>query len=163
MGTQLLPTTLAGSYPQPEWPVDREKVRRRPSACARSPDLWRLPDPFLAEAQDDATTVAIRAIEQAGIDIVLPVSGLIRRLKPVSTTDLSFPRANTDRKMKLQGPFTMTRQAETPLIRITCRLRRCLPKPSISKAKTRSWHGRMLSNSTCPIWILSRRGSQVCC
>jgi 5-methyltetrahydropteroyltriglutamate--homocysteine methyltransferase len=73
----LFPTTLVGSYPQPEWLIDRKKLAGRFPPRVRAKELWRIPEPFLAEAQDDATLVAIRAQEQAGIDIV--TDGEIRR------------------------------------------------------------------------------------
>jgi 5-methyltetrahydropteroyltriglutamate--homocysteine methyltransferase len=73
----LFPTTLVGSYPQPEWLIDRKKLAGRFPPRTRARELWRVPEPFLAEAQDDATLLAIRAQEQAGIDIV--TDGEIRR------------------------------------------------------------------------------------
>jgi len=73
----LLPTMLVGSYPQPEWLIDRAKLAGRFPPRVRARELWRIPAPFLAEAQDDATIVAIRAQEEAGIDIV--TDGEIRR------------------------------------------------------------------------------------
>jgi 5-methyltetrahydropteroyltriglutamate--homocysteine methyltransferase len=73
----LLPTTLVGSYPQPEWLIDRKKLAGRFPPRVRATELWRIPEPFLAEAQDDATLLAIRAQEDAGLDIV--TDGEIRR------------------------------------------------------------------------------------
>jgi 5-methyltetrahydropteroyltriglutamate--homocysteine methyltransferase len=73
----LFPTTLVGSYPQPEWLIDRESLAGRFPPRVRLQQLWRVPEPYLAEAQDDATRVAIREQEQAGIDIV--TDGEIRR------------------------------------------------------------------------------------
>ncbi len=73
----LLPTTLVGSYPQPEWLIDRKKLAGRFPPRVRAKELWRIPEPFLAEAQDDATRLAIRAQEDAGLDIV--TDGEIRR------------------------------------------------------------------------------------
>ncbi|HEY2591277.1 MAG TPA: hypothetical protein VGI35_06765, partial [Steroidobacteraceae bacterium] len=66
----LFPTTLVGSYPQPDWLIDRPKLSGRFPPRVRVRDLWRIPEPFLAEAQNDATLLAIRAQEEAGIDIV---------------------------------------------------------------------------------------------
>ena len=73
---KLLPTTLVGSYPPPEWLVDRERLVK---AVARNKDeaLWRVPAELLAGAQDDATKLAVRDMEDAGIDIV--TDGEIRR------------------------------------------------------------------------------------
>ncbi|MGH8258297.1 MAG: uroporphyrinogen decarboxylase family protein [Steroidobacteraceae bacterium] len=73
----LFPTTLVGSYPQPDWLIDRPKLSGRFPPRVRVRDLWRIPEPFLAEAQNDATVLAIRAQEEAGIDIV--TDGEIRR------------------------------------------------------------------------------------
>ena len=66
----LFPTTLVGSYPQPEWLIDRKKLAGRFPPRVRARDLWRVPEPFLREAQDDATLLAIQAQEAAGLDIV---------------------------------------------------------------------------------------------
>lgn len=73
----LFPTTLVGSYPQPEWLIDRAKLAGRFPPRVRARELWRVPEQWLAQAQDDATVVAIRAQEQAGLDIV--TDGEIRR------------------------------------------------------------------------------------
>ena len=73
----LFPTTLVGSYPQPEWLIDRQKLAGRFPPRVRAKELWRVPEPYLAEAQDDATLLAIRAQERAGLDIV--TDGEIRR------------------------------------------------------------------------------------
>jgi 5-methyltetrahydropteroyltriglutamate--homocysteine methyltransferase len=73
----LFPTTLVGSYPQPDWLIDRNKLAGRFPPRVRAKELWRIPEPYLAEAQDDATVLAIRAQEQAGLDII--TDGEIRR------------------------------------------------------------------------------------
>jgi 5-methyltetrahydropteroyltriglutamate--homocysteine methyltransferase len=73
----LFPTTLVGSYPQPEWLIDRAKLAGRFPPRVRAKELWRIPAQHLAEAQDDATILAIRAQEEAGLDIV--TDGEIRR------------------------------------------------------------------------------------
>ncbi len=71
-----LPTTVVGSYPQPDWLIDREMLSKGvPRVRLRA--LWRVPEPYLQEAQDDATIVAIRDMERAGIDII--TDGEIRR------------------------------------------------------------------------------------
>ena len=66
----LFPTTLVGSYPQPEWLIDRKKLAGRFPPRVRAKELWRIPEPYLQEAQDDATVLAIKAQEAAGLDIV---------------------------------------------------------------------------------------------
>ena len=73
----LFPTTLVGSYPQPEWLIDRKKLAGRFPPRVRARELWRVPEPFLAEAQEDATIMAIKAQESAGLDII--TDGEIRR------------------------------------------------------------------------------------
>jgi len=73
----LFPTTLVGSYPQPEWLIDRDKLAGRFPPRVRAKELWRIGDAFLKEAQDDATRLAIRAQEEAGLDII--TDGEIRR------------------------------------------------------------------------------------
>jgi 5-methyltetrahydropteroyltriglutamate--homocysteine methyltransferase len=75
MPAPLLPTTVVGSYPQPEWLVDRQMLSKTVPRVRM--DLWRVPESWLEEAQDDATIVAIRDMERAGIDII--TDGEIRR------------------------------------------------------------------------------------
>src|SRR5215831_14401485 len=72
-----LTTTLVGSYPQPEWLVDRELLRSRMPFRVRARDLWRVPEALLEQAQDEATVLALRDMERAGIDVV--TDGEIRR------------------------------------------------------------------------------------
>src|SRR5438094_6414518 len=66
----LFPTTLVGSYPQPEWLIDRKKLAARSPPRVRARELWRIRDALLAEAQNDATVLAIKAQEEAGLDII---------------------------------------------------------------------------------------------
>jgi len=98
----LFPTTLVGSYPQPEWLIDREKLAGRFPPRVRMRELWRLPEPFLAQAQDDATVLAVKAQEDAGLDIV--TDGEIRResysnrfATALSGVDLDNPGTALDR------------------------------------------------------------------
>lgn len=72
----LLPTTVVGSYPQPDWLIDRERLRTMVPRVP-VPDLWRVPADLLEAACDDATLLAIRDMERAGIDIV--TDGEVRR------------------------------------------------------------------------------------
>ena len=72
----LLPTTVVGSYPQPDWLVDRQMLSKSVPRT-RMTQMWRIPPAYLEQAQDDATIVAIRDMERAGIDIV--TDGEIRR------------------------------------------------------------------------------------
>src|SRR5688572_27331595 len=73
----LFPTTLVGSYPQPEWLIDRKKLAGRFPPRVRARELWRIPEPLFEEAQNDATVLAVRAQEEAGLDII--TDGEIRR------------------------------------------------------------------------------------
>ncbi|HTL26155.1 MAG TPA: uroporphyrinogen decarboxylase family protein [Burkholderiales bacterium] len=73
----LFPTTLVGSFPQPDWLIDRDKLGKRFPPRLRAKELWRVPEPWLAQAQDDATLLAIRAQEDLGLDII--TDGEIRR------------------------------------------------------------------------------------
>jgi len=114
----LFPTTLVGSYPQPEWLIDRKKLAGRFPPRVRAQELWRIPEPFLAEAQDDATLVAIRAQEEIGIDIV--TDGEIRResysnrfATALEGVDLDNPGTGLDRSGH-----------PNPVPRITGRIRR---------------------------------------
>lgn len=75
--TDRLLTTVVGSYPQPEWLVDRESLQSRLPPRIRAREIWRIPQPWLQQAQDDATLLAIRDMERAGLDIIS--DGEIRR------------------------------------------------------------------------------------
>jgi len=70
MPLPLLPTSLVGSYAQPDWLIDRKKLAGRFPPRVRAKELWRIAPEFLAEAQDDATLLAIRDQERAGLDII---------------------------------------------------------------------------------------------
>ena len=73
----MLPTCLVGSYPQPDWLIDRQKLAKRFPPRVRAKELWRIAPEWLEEAQDDATILAIRDQERAGLDII--TDGEIRR------------------------------------------------------------------------------------
>jgi len=73
----LIPTTLVGSYPQPEWLIDRGRLLSNLPARVRMKELWRIPEQHLQEAHDDATALAIRDFERVGLDIL--TDGEIRR------------------------------------------------------------------------------------
>jgi 5-methyltetrahydropteroyltriglutamate--homocysteine methyltransferase len=75
--THLIPTTVVGSYPQPDWLVDRGTLAQHGVPRVAAKDIWRVAEPWLEEAQDDATILAIAEMERAGIDIVS--DGEIRR------------------------------------------------------------------------------------
>jgi len=138
----LFPTMLVGSYPQPDWLIDRERLAGRFPPRVRARELWRVPEPYLAEAQEDAgldyiTDGEIRresysnrfATALEGIDLDNPgtaldrsghpnpvprVVGAIRRRHAIGVRDLEFLRRHTTRPVKatVPGPFTMAQQAQ---------------------------------------------------
>ena len=73
----MIKTTVIGSYPQPDWLIDRDRLRGSLPPRVRARELWRVSEPYLAQAQDDATALAIADQERAGVDIV--TDGEIRR------------------------------------------------------------------------------------
>lgn len=117
----LFPTTIVGSYPQPEWLIDRARLAGRFPPRVRARELWRIPEAHLAQAQDDATLVAIRMQEEAGLDIVS--DGEIRResysnrfATALSGVDLDNPGTALDRSGH-----------PNPVPRIVGRIRRMRP------------------------------------
>ena len=123
MVPQLLPTTVIGSFPQPDWLVDRDMLRSRlpPRVLAR--EVWRVPEPWLEQAQDDATLLAIREMEQAGIDVI--TDGEMRResysnhfASSLAGVDLDRPGEAVSRTGKkdivprIVGPIRRTRPVE---------------------------------------------------
>ena len=117
----LFPTTIVGSYPQPEWLIDRARLAGRFPPRVRARELWRIPEPFLAEAQDDATLLAIRAQEEAGLDIVS--DGEIRR------ESYSNRFATALEGVDLDNPGTALDRSghPNPVPRIVGRIRRMRP------------------------------------
>jgi 5-methyltetrahydropteroyltriglutamate--homocysteine methyltransferase len=75
--SDALVTTVVGSYPQPSWLIDRERLGERLPPRVRAHELWRVPEPFLEEAQDDATRLAVQDQERAGVDVI--TDGEMRR------------------------------------------------------------------------------------
>ena len=72
-----LVTTVVGSYPQPDWLIDRERLGDRLPPRVRARELWRIPEPLLEGAQDDATRLAVQDMERAGVDVI--TDGEMRR------------------------------------------------------------------------------------
>jgi 5-methyltetrahydropteroyltriglutamate--homocysteine methyltransferase len=97
---KILPTTVVGSYPPPEWLVDRERLTK---AVARNKDaaLWRVPPELLAGAWDDATRLAVGDMEEAGIDIV--TDGEIRRESYGTRFALSLDGIDSDNPGEVPG------------------------------------------------------------
>jgi 5-methyltetrahydropteroyltriglutamate--homocysteine methyltransferase len=117
----LFPTTIVGSYPQPDWLIDRAKLAGRFPPRVRARELWRVAEPWLAQAQDDATLLAIKAQEEAGLDIVS--DGEIRResysnrfATALEGVDLDHPGTALDRSGH-----------PNPVPRIVGRIRRMRP------------------------------------
>ena len=77
MAEKILPTTVVGSYPQPDWLIDRDNLKSRLPPRVRAREIWRVAPEFLEQAQNDATLLAIRDMERAGIDII--TDGEMRR------------------------------------------------------------------------------------
>ncbi len=118
----ILTTTVVGSYPQPDWLVDRALLAKGVPRV-RMESMWRIPESFLEQAQDDATIVAIREMERAGIDVV--TDGEIRResysnrfATALEGMDLENPGTALDRTghpnpvPRVVGPIRRTRQVE---------------------------------------------------
>jgi 5-methyltetrahydropteroyltriglutamate--homocysteine methyltransferase len=124
----LFPVTLVGSYPQPDWLIDRKKLAGRFPPRTRAKELWRIPEPYLEEAQRDATLLAIRAQEDAGLDIV--TDGEIRResysnrfATALAGVDIDNPGTALDRSghpnpvPRIVGPIRRTRPVEVEDVR----------------------------------------------
>ena len=118
-----LDTTVVGSYPQPGWLIDRDRLGQRLPPRVRARELWRIPEPFLEEAQDDATRLAVRDMERAGIDVV--TDGEMRResysnrfATALEGVDLDRPGVALDRTghenpvPRVVGPIRRVRQVE---------------------------------------------------
>lgn len=117
----ILPTTVVGSYPQPAWLVDHEALRSRTVPRVRAPEIWRVPEPRLAEAQDDATVLAIRDMERAGIDIV--TDGEIRRESYSNHFSAALEGIDRERPGEVVGRTGKP----TPVPRVAGRVRRTRP------------------------------------
>ena len=107
----VLPTTLVGSYPQPDWLIDRTKLAGRFPPRVRAKELWRVAPEWLEQAQDDATLLAIRDQERAGLDII--TDGEMRR------ESYSNRFATALEGVDIDNPGTALDPADTP---IPCRV-----------------------------------------
>ena len=118
-----LVTTVVGSYPQPEWLIDRGRLGDRLPPRVRARELWRVPDPYLEEAQDDATRLAVLDMELAGVDVI--TDGEMRResysnrfATALEGVDLDRPGVALDRTghenpvPRVVGPIRRTRPVE---------------------------------------------------
>lgn len=117
----LFPTTLVGSYCQPDWLIDRDKLKGQFPPRTRAKELWRIPEEHLKEAQDDATRVAIREQEEAGLDII--TDGEIRR----ESYSNRFATALDGLDLDNYGTVMTRSGAPVPVPRITGKIRRARP------------------------------------
>jgi 5-methyltetrahydropteroyltriglutamate--homocysteine methyltransferase len=121
--TDALVTTVVGSYPQPDWLIDRERLGARLPPRVRARELWRVAEPFLEEAQNDATRLAVADQERAGVDVV--TDGEMRResysnrfATALAGVDLENPGVALDRTghenpvPRVVGPVRRTRPVE---------------------------------------------------
>ncbi len=119
--SSLIPTTVVGSYPQPDWLVDRVMLKAHIVPRTRLKAVWRVPEEFLEQAQDDATILAIRDMERADIDIIS--DGEIRR----ESYSNRFATALEGMDIDNPGTVKTTGGADTPVPRIVGRIRRIGP------------------------------------
>src|SRR4051812_5588684 len=120
MALPILPTTVVGSYPQPDWLVNREMLSKVVPRV-RMAELWRIPEAFLEEAQDDATLLAIRDMERAGIDII--TDGEMRR----ESYSNRFATALEGIDLDKPGEVKARSGRMTPVPRVVGKLRRTRP------------------------------------
>jgi 5-methyltetrahydropteroyltriglutamate--homocysteine methyltransferase len=119
-----LATTVVGSYPQPGWLIDRDRLGERLPPRVRARELWRIPEPYLEEAQDDATRLAVADMERAGLDVI--TDGEMRResysnrfATALDGVDLDNPGVALDRTghanpvPRVIGPIRRTHPVET--------------------------------------------------
>src|SRR6266480_7100689 len=118
MTQTLLPTTVVGSYPQPDWLIDRDKLTHLPPVRIRAQELWRVPEPWLEAAQDDATLLAIRDMERAGIDII--TDGEIRRESYSNRFATALEGIDTEKP----GHVKARSGHQTPVPRVVAKIRR---------------------------------------
>ena len=92
MHQNLLPTSLVGSYAQPDWLIDRKKLAERFPPRVRAKELWRVAPEFLEQAQDDATILAIRDQERAGLDIITDATRTASQRRWTASTSIALAR-----------------------------------------------------------------------
>jgi len=141
----ILPTTVVGSYPQPDWLIDRDNLKSRLPPRVRAREIWRVAPEFLEQAQNDATLLAIRDMERAGIDII--TDGEMRResysnrfATALEGVDIDKPGSALDRTghanpvPRVVGPIKRARPVEVDDVRFlrantTRRIKITLPGP----------------------------------
>jgi 5-methyltetrahydropteroyltriglutamate--homocysteine methyltransferase len=117
----LLPTAPVGSYPQPDWLIDRSQLLGHGPPRVRARDIWRIDEEYLEAAQDDATIVAVRDMERAGLDIV--TDGEIRR----ESYSNRFATALAGVDIDTPGEVVNRSGGKTYVPRVTGALRRTRP------------------------------------
>jgi 5-methyltetrahydropteroyltriglutamate--homocysteine methyltransferase len=117
----LLPTTVVGSYPQPDWLVNRTALEKHGVPRTHAHEIWRIPEALLELAQDDGTILAVRDMERAGIDII--TDGEIRRESYSNRFALALEGIDAD------NPGEVRSQAGriTPVPRVVGKIRRRVP------------------------------------
>src|SRR5436305_56316 len=115
----LLPTTVVGSYPQPNWLIDRAKLGAKVPRV-RAPEIWRVAPEHLEQAQDDATLIAIRDMERAGIDIIS--DGEMRRESYSNRFATALQGVDIDKPAMVKARAGVG--VETALPRVTGKVRR---------------------------------------
>jgi 5-methyltetrahydropteroyltriglutamate--homocysteine methyltransferase len=121
MTETLLPTTVVGSYPQPDWLINRAILSKRLPPRVRADEIWRVPQDVLEQAQDDATVLAIRDMERAGIDIIS--DGEIRRESYSNRFAVALEGVDVDNPGSVIGRAGQTTQVP----RVVGRIRRTRP------------------------------------
>jgi 5-methyltetrahydropteroyltriglutamate--homocysteine methyltransferase len=116
--THLLPTTVVGSYPQPDWLVNRSALEKHGVPRTHAQDIWRIPADLLEQAQDDGTILAIREMERAGIDII--TDGEIRRESYSNRFALALEGIDADHP----GEVRSQQGRVTPVPRVVGKIRR---------------------------------------
>jgi len=119
--THLIPTTVVGSYPQPDWLVDRGVLEHHGVPRVAAGDIWRIRAPLLEQAQDDATIVAIGEMQRAGIDIVS--DGEIRRESYSNRFALALDGLDAEHP----GGVARSGGGSTPVPRVVGKIRRLGP------------------------------------
>lgn len=117
MTNKILPTTVVGSYPQPDWLVNREMLSK--SVPRVRMNIWRIPDEYLEQAQDDATILAIRDMERAGIDII--TDGEARRESYSNRFATALEGIDSEQAGEV---IARTGNARTPVPRVVGKIRR---------------------------------------
>jgi 5-methyltetrahydropteroyltriglutamate--homocysteine methyltransferase len=121
MTLPLLPTTVVGSYPQPDWLIDREMLVTHSPPRVRMREIWRVEERFLEAAQDDATRLAIDDMERAGLDIIS--DGEIRRESYSNRFATALSGIDIDRR----GVVLNRNGKATPVPRVTGKVKRLRP------------------------------------